>query len=320
MDFRELRGVSALDGAGDFTQLSAYYDEERQVVWMIINPSPRPSFTPALLSEIQALAMRVRDSGLSVKFWVTASQIPGMFSAGGDLDLFVRCIKAGDRETLLSYAHACIDCVDQASRGFGVEALTVALVEGSAFGGGLECALAHNFIVAQEDAKFAFPEIKFNLFPGMGAYPLVARRAGTRLAERMIASGERYKATHLVREGLIDSLFKSGMGPDATNKFIDNIMRHRNGIGGVIRARHLFSPVTREALIAHAEDWVESAFKVGDSAVAYMERLVKLQSMAPRAKAGVAGARNDLTLASGWTGRFVSAQEKTPSIHERKKA
>lgn len=277
MDLRELCGTSPLGGTDDFTQLSAHYDRDQQVVWMVINPSPRPSFTQTLLSEIMRLAVIVRDSGLSVKFWVTASQTPGFFSAGGDLELFVRSIKTGDREALLSYAHDCIDCIDLASHGYGVGTLTLTLVEGTTLGGGLECALAHNFIIAREDATFAFPEIKFNLFPGMGAYPLVARRAGARLAEEMIVSGERYEAARLRREGLVDSVFKAGTGAEAVAEFIGNIMPRWNGVSAMIRTRHLFSRVTREALITNTEDWVDSAFHVGDDAIAYMERLIKLQ-------------------------------------------
>jgi DSF synthase len=42
------------------------------------------------------------------------------------------------------------------------------MVEGSALGGGFEAALAHHFVLAQRDARLGFPEIAFNLFPGMG--------------------------------------------------------------------------------------------------------------------------------------------------------
>lgn len=42
------------------------------------------------------------------------------------------------------------------------------MVEGSALGGGFEAALAHHFVLSQRDARLGFPEIAFNLFPGMG--------------------------------------------------------------------------------------------------------------------------------------------------------
>jgi DSF synthase len=87
---------------------------------------------------------------------------------GGDLNFFVECIQNGRREALRAYARACVDCVHAASRGFDTGAISLAMVEGSALGGGFEAALAHHFVLAQRDARLGFPEIAFNLFPGMG--------------------------------------------------------------------------------------------------------------------------------------------------------
>ena len=49
--------------------------------------------------------------------------------------------------------------------------------------------LSFNVIIAERQAKFGFPEAMFGLFPGMGAYSLVARRVGAALAEEMMLSG-----------------------------------------------------------------------------------------------------------------------------------
>ncbi len=68
---------------------------------------------------------------------------------------------------------------------FDTGAVSIAMVEGSALGGGFEAALAHHFVLAN-NARMGFPEIAFNLFPGMGGYSLVARKAGMRLAEELI--------------------------------------------------------------------------------------------------------------------------------------
>jgi DSF synthase len=46
---------------------------------------------------------------------------------------------------------------------------TIALVQGDALGGGFETALSSNVLIAERSAKLGFPEILFNLFPGMGA-------------------------------------------------------------------------------------------------------------------------------------------------------
>ena len=79
---------------------------------------------------------------------------------------------------------------------FDTGAVNIAMVEGSALGGGFETALAHHFVVlAQNNARMGFPEIAFNLFPSMGGYSLVARKAGMRLAEELIWGGKSHTAS-----------------------------------------------------------------------------------------------------------------------------
>jgi len=185
-----------------FTQLSGFYEEERRTVWMMLRARPRPCFNHQLIEEIMNLSWLVRQSGFAVDFWVTGSLVPGMFNTGGDLHFFVECIKNGRREALRAYARACVDCVHAASRGFDTGAISLAMIEGSALGGGFEAALAHHFVLAQRDARLGFPEIAFNLFPGMGAYSLVTRRAGMKLAEELIYKGESHSAEWYAPKGL----------------------------------------------------------------------------------------------------------------------
>ncbi|WP_269199557.1 crotonase/enoyl-CoA hydratase family protein, partial [Enterobacter asburiae] len=146
-----------------FTQLSGYYEAERHTVWMMLRAQPRPCFNHALIEEIMNFSWLVRQSGFAVDFWVTGSLVPEMYNTGGDLQFFVECIQNGRREALRAYARACVDCVHAASRGFDTGAITLAMVEGSALGGGFEAALAHHFVLAQRDARLGFPEIAFNL-------------------------------------------------------------------------------------------------------------------------------------------------------------
>ena len=56
------------------------------------------------------------------------------------------------------------------------------------------------------------PEILFNLFPGMGAYSLLARRLGMKKAEEMILSGKIFEARELHEMGVVDMIVPSGEG------------------------------------------------------------------------------------------------------------
>lgn len=260
-----------------FTQLAAYYEEERRTVWMMLRAQPRPCFNHALIEEIMNLSWLVRQSGFEVDFWVTGSLVPEMYNVGGDLRFFVECIENGRREALRAYARACVDCVHAASRGFDTGAITLSMVEGSALGGGFEAALAHHFLLAQRDARMGFPEIAFNLFPGMGGYSLVARRSGMKLAEELIYKGESHTAEWYQQQGLVDVLFEPGQGYVATRTFIDTLQPKMNGVRAMLRARQRVLQLPRSELMDITEDWVDAAFCLQAKDVAYMQRLVQLQ-------------------------------------------
>jgi DSF synthase len=179
---------------------------------------------------------------------------------------------------LMAYARACVDCVHAASRGFDTGAISIAMVEGTALGGGFEAALAHHFLLAQNDARMGFPEIAFNLFPGMGGYSLVARRAGMRLAEELIGVGESHTAEWHFGKGLVDHLFEPGDAYMATRTFIDTLRPKMNGIRAMLRARQRVMQLSRAELMEITEDWVDAAFMIEEKDLAFMERLVMLQN------------------------------------------
>lgn len=261
-----------------FTQLSGFYEQERRTIWMMLSAKPRPCFNHVLIEEIMNLGYLVQQSGYEVDFWVTGSLVPGLYNTGGDLEFFVDCIRSGRREALRAYARACVDCVHAASRGFDTGAISLAMVEGSALGGGFEAVLAHHFVLAQRDARMGFPEIAFNLFPGMGGYSLVARRAGMKLAEALIYKGESHTAEWHEQQGLVDLLFEPGQSYVATRTFIDTLRPKLNGVKAMLRARQRVLRLPRAELMEITEDWVDAAFSIEEKDIAYMERLVQLQN------------------------------------------
>jgi DSF synthase len=264
--------------AGELSQMSAWYEADRNIMWMMLHAHPRPCFNPALLNDISNLARAAQQSGVPIDFWVTGSTVPGLYNVGGDLSYFAKHIRAGERAPLLAYARACVDAVYLAMTGFGVGAISIALVEGTALGGGFEAALAHEYVLAQKGVKLGFPEIAFNLYPGMGAYSLVSRKAHMRVAEQLISTGEAFPAEWHHEKGLVDRLFEEGEAYTATRTFVDSIRPKLNGIRAMLRTRRRVLPITKSELIDITEDWADSAFQLEEKDLAYMERLVMLQN------------------------------------------
>lgn len=87
---------------------------------------------------------------------------------------------------------------------------TIAAVNGLAFGGGLEIAVCCDLIVADEQARFALPEIKLGVFPGSGGAVRVTRRIGEGRAKEMMFLGEPIDAVTALAWGLINRVEPAG--------------------------------------------------------------------------------------------------------------
>jgi DSF synthase len=264
--------------AGELSQAKAWLEEGRNILWVMMSATPRPCFNPALLQDIAALAAAVRRRDARVDFWAFGSLTPGMFNAGGDLALFARHIRARDKGPLLAYARSCVDAIHDVLDGFGVEALSMALVDGAALGGGFEAALAHDFVLARRGSKLGFPEVSFNLFPGMGGYSLVSRKAGASVAESLILGGEALAAEWHAERGLVQRLFDAGESFRAARTLADELRPKLNGARAMIRARRIAAPVSKRELLEITEEWVAAALLIEEKDIAYMERLVALQN------------------------------------------
>jgi enoyl-CoA hydratase len=81
---------------------------------------------------------------------------------------------------------------------------SIALINGYAFGGGLELALACTFRIAVPSAKLGFPEIKLGLIPGYGGTQRLPRLIGEARATEMILTGRTVEADEAERIGLVN--------------------------------------------------------------------------------------------------------------------
>ena len=87
----------------------------------------------------------------------------------------------------------------------------IAAVNGFALGGGCELALACDFIVASEKAKFGQPEVKLGVIPGFGGTQRLSRRVGVAHARELIFSGAIIDGSEAARIGLANRV----VGADA---------------------------------------------------------------------------------------------------------
>jgi enoyl-CoA hydratase/3-hydroxyacyl-CoA dehydrogenase len=132
-----------------------------------------------------------------VRALVVASSNPFLFSAGADIKAFTSMDEAGG-EQLIHAAHALLR--EMESSGIA----TIAAVNGLAFGGGCELAMACDVRLAAGSALFGQPEIKLGIIPGFGGTQRLPRLLGANKALEMNLVGDPITADEAYQYGLVN--------------------------------------------------------------------------------------------------------------------
>ena len=292
-----IRPIDFANGISPMEEIDRAYSDLEVVVarpertlWCYLKPQARPSFTEALLRDLhhmQGLIDQVFEGCTSsaeapLRYFVLASRTPGVFNLGGDLTLFSAKIQARDREALRRYAHSCVEAGYLNSVGYNHGIITIGLAQGDALGGGWECLMSCDKLVAERRARFALPEVLFNLFPGMGAHAYLSRRVGMTRAEEIIMSGKVYTAEELHALGVVDVLAEDGDGERTVREWIERNGARYNAHSAMFKARRRVNPVTLQELRDVTDIWVDAALCLTEQDLRRMAHLAAAQDRSQR--------------------------------------
>jgi cyclohexa-1,5-dienecarbonyl-CoA hydratase len=147
----------------------------------------------AMLEELRDAIARVENDRHVL---IIDAQGDKAFSAGASVQDHL-----GDRvATMLGHFHDCFRMLAK------LDLVTVALVRGAALGGGCELALACDFVLASDRARFGQPEINLGVFPPVAAYQL-SRQTAPRKGLELLLTGDTIDAATVERLGLTNATF-----------------------------------------------------------------------------------------------------------------
>jgi enoyl-CoA hydratase / 3-hydroxyacyl-CoA dehydrogenase len=156
------------------------------------------SISPQVIQDLGKVWSHVRNDS-NIRALVIASSNPFLYSAGADIKAFTTMDEEGG-EQLIHDAH-------QLFRELGSEGIvTIAAVNGLAFGGGCELAMACDVRIAARSAIFGQPEIKLGIIPGFGGTQRLPRLVGTNKALEMNLVGDPILADEAFELGLVNRL------------------------------------------------------------------------------------------------------------------
>jgi DSF synthase len=278
----DLRTRMARSTLFDLGQIDVSWDEELATLWAFMTPHERPNSNMGLIRDTMSWQRETRrlfgTAAAPLKFMVLGSRFPGVFNLGGDLEMFADCIARRDRATLLKYGVACVEIVDRIWHCNDMEIINIGLAQGDALGGGLEALMCFDVIIAERQARFGLPEVLFGLFPGMGAYSILSRKVGPRMARSMITDGKIYSAEEMFDMGIVTQLAAPGEGEAAVRQWIVDHTAHHAGYVGINRAERRVQPLTLEELKDIVETWTDTALMLNEKDLRMMRRLAAAQT------------------------------------------
>ena len=154
---------------------------ERDLLWVTLNdPERANALSPQLIGElIELYRSPLRAQGVRAVILAGAGK---NFSAGADLDHLRALLDAGPEENLrdsLRLRDLFASVLEQ-------DALTIALVHGACVAGGCGLATAHDFVVAAEDARFLYSEVRIGFVAALVATYLPLRLRGSDIRELLL--------------------------------------------------------------------------------------------------------------------------------------
>ncbi len=253
-------------------------DNEFKILWVGIDLQDKLCYSMNFLDNLthvkELIVYFIKKE--NIKYVVAYSLNKGVWNLGGDLEYFVTCIKSKNKNSLKDYAYKCIDLVYNYNSNYDMDVFSTCVVQGNAFGGGFESALSGNFIIAEESAKFSFPEVIFGTFPGMGAYSFLTKKVGFNKATEIINSNKTYSARDIFDLGIINEVCEDGFGIEKMSTLIKSGELEKYVSNPFM---NICNRVSKQELIDVVNVWIEKAFTLTDD---NLNRMLKLASFQKR--------------------------------------
>lgn len=161
-----------------------------------VNNPPVNALSPGVPEGIFAAIEEVtKDDSIRGAILIGSGQT---FIAGADIKEFGK-VTSGERKEGIDFLGVLL-AIEDCSKP------VVAAIHGTAFGGGLEVAMAFHYRVAIASAQVGQPEVKLGLIPGAAGTQRLPRLAGVAKAVQMCADGNPIKASEALAAGIIDAV------------------------------------------------------------------------------------------------------------------
>lgn len=200
------------------TMKEVAFRKEGQVGWVVLSRAHRLNLLTQTLVEEFVAALKSLESDPDVRVVVVRGEGDKAFSAGADLTSFDITSPA----KAFAITRSWFESFAVAER---LHKPVIAAINGVAFGGGCELALACDFRLAAEDAKVGLTETNLGLIPGAGGTQRLVRLVGLSRAKEMVFLGQKLDASEALKIGLVDRVYKKEDFDSEVTKFASTLAK-----------------------------------------------------------------------------------------------
>ncbi len=176
------------------------YVVQEHVLWAEINrPEVHNAINFEVMTGLEAVLARA-EADPEIRALVLTGVGETAFAAGGDIKQFAELHTAEQAAEMAQRMKAILDRLEH------LPCWTIACLNGAAFGGGWETALAFDFCIMSDTAKIGFTQRRFHLLPGWGGVTRLVERVGRSVAMRWLAECAVIDAAAAQTAGLVDRL------------------------------------------------------------------------------------------------------------------
>ena len=269
--------------AGFLPETQLAYDPEIKTLWVTIRPELKPVFTLQLLDSLVKIQTAIialwgapdQYHRAPVRFLAFRGAGP-FFTLGGDLDFYLDCLAKNDRAALAEYARLSGAGAVLNASGLNGLVVTMSTIHAKAIGGGIDAPRSCNIMIAEEQASFVYPEIKFNHFP-ITAVAILSRRMGPRAAERMLLSGEEMSAQAFMDAGGLEAVVPTGTGEAWIRKYAHDSLPVHAAKTALFAAFNRRAGDLQEELHHLGEIWTDCMLRLNPSAISKLQRIAQTQ-------------------------------------------
>lgn len=237
---------------------------DKGVTWLTIDNPPANAISDKLMDELESAAdeLGVDDS---VRVVVIASNHPKTFAAGVDLKGMISkgSEYAGKKGGIVGESARMQACFDRFAR---LPKPVIAAINGHAFGGGCELALACDFRVMSK-GRMGLTEVSLGLIPGAGGTQRMTRLIGRAKATELIFTGRQLEPEEAYEAGLVNRIAEPEKMDEEVTEFAERLAEGAvHAMGLAKRAIHAAHGPIEDGLSVEAKAFAET-FTTGEPGV-----------------------------------------------------